>query len=352
MSSEEKILAIQKDTEHHKGVWTYAEVRHGKVQTTAFELLGVGRKLADELKEPLAAVLMGKGVSGQAQELIDRGADKVYVMDHDALGQFVDELYANIVVDLIIKEKPNKFLLPASTIGRSFGSRVAVLANTGITADATELSINKEKGNLLNAIRPSFGGTLMATILCIRGHRPEMATIRPMAFPQAEKQEGRKGEIVNVPVDPSHYKQRERHVRFEAEESEEVDIQQATTIIAGGYGLGGKEGFEPIKALAHTLGAAVGASRKAVDAGWIPYRHQVGLTGRTVRPKLYIAVGISGQIQHLAGMNSSETIVCINEDPEAPLMKLATYAVQGDLFKLIPAIQKELENLGYGPQKN
>lgn len=352
MSSEEAILSIEKDTDNHKGVWTFAEVRHGKLQETAFELLGVGRKLADELQEPLGSVIVGKNVAQHAQDLIDRGANKVYVIEHDDLAEFVDELYANIVVELIIKEKPNKFLLPASTIGRSFGSRVAVLANTGITADATELSVNKEKGNLLNAIRPSFGGTLMATILCIRGHRPEMATVRPMAFPSAERQAGRQGEIVNVPVDPTKYKRRERHVRFEAEKATEIDIQQATTIVAGGYGVGGQAGFEPIRKLAQALKGAVGASRKAVDAGWIPYRHQVGLTGRTVRPKLYIAVAISGQIQHLAGMNSSETIVAINEDGEAPMMKLATYAVEGDFTKLLPAIQSELEKAGYNSVTN
>jgi len=352
MSSEEAILKILKDTENHKGIWIFAEVRHGKMQTTAYELLGVGRKLADELGEPLSALIMGNNLSNDAQELIERGADKVYMMEHALLEQFVDELYANLVVDLMIKEKPNKFLLPASTIGRSFGSRVAVLANTGITADATELGINKEKGNLLNAIRPSFGGTLMATILCIRGHRPEMATIRPMAFPQAAKQEGRKGEIIKVSVDPSKFKQREKHIRFEADKNKEVDIQEATIIVSGGYGLGGPEGFEPLRKIAHTLGAALGASRKAVDAGWIPYRHQVGLTGRTVRPKLYIAVGISGQIQHLAGMNSSGTIVAINEDAEAPMVKLASYAVVGDLFQILPAFQKELENIGYQPKEN
>jgi len=352
MSSEQAILSIPRDTENHKGIWVFAEVSHGKLQTTAYELLHVGGGLAKELNEPLSVVLMGHNITSLGQDLIDHGADKVYVMDHEKLGQFVDELYANVIVELIIKEKPNKFLLPASTLGRSFGSRVAVLANTGITADATELSINKEKGNLLNAIRPSFGGTLMATILCIRGHRPEMATIRPMAFPQAQKQSGRKGEIVTVPVDPSKYKQRERHLRFEADEKNEIDIQQASTIISGGYGLGGPEGFDPIRKLAKTLGAAVGASRKAVDAGWIPYRHQVGLTGRTVRPKLYIAVGISGQIQHLAGMNSSETIVAINQDPEAPMMKLATFSVEGDLFQLLPAIQTELEKIGYKPTAN
>jgi electron transfer flavoprotein alpha subunit len=343
MSSEQNILAIPIKPEDHKNVWIFAEVRHGKLMTTAFELLNVGRQLANDLGEKLVAVVMGKNVGQHAQALIEHGADKVFVIDHESLEQFVDELYANVIQELIIKEKPNKFLLPASIIGRSFGSRVAVMANTGITADATELNINKEKNNVLNAIRPSFGGTLMATILCIRGHRPEMATVRPMVFTPSDRQAGRTGEIENVAVDPSKYKSREKHLRYEAEKDEEIDISSANVIVAGGYGLGGKEGFQPLADLAKTMGGAVGASRRAVDAGWIPYRHQVGLTGRVVRPKLYIAVGISGQIQHLAGMNSSEAIVCINNDPEAPLMKLATFAVQGDFKEIVPAIRKELE---------
>ncbi len=340
--SEESILAIPIEPQNHKDVWIFAEVRHGKLMPTASELLNIGKTLAKDLNEKLCAVIIGKNVSQHATALTELGADKVYVIEHDSLEQFVDETYANLLVDLMIKEKPNKLLMPASITGRSFGSRVAVQANTGITADATELNINKEKGGVLNAIRPSFGGTLMATILCIRGHRPEMVTVRPMAFPAGTPEKGRTGEMVKVPVDLSKFKSRERHVKFIPEASQEVDISGANTIVAGGYGIGSAEGFKPLVELAKTMGAAVGASRRAVDAGWIPYRHQVGLTGRVVRPKLYIAVGISGQIQHLAGMNSSDTIVAINTDPEAPLMKLATFSVQGDFKEILPAIQKEL----------
>lgn len=341
--SEESILAIPIEPQSHKDVWTFAEVRHGKLMTTAFELLNVGRSLANDLGEKLCSVIVGKNVAQHAQALIEHGADKVYVIEHDLLEQFVDETYADLLTELMIKEKPNKLLMPASIIGRSFGSRVAVQSNTGITADATELSINKEKGGVLNAIRPSFGGTLMATILCIRGHRPEMATVRPMSFAAAPEEKGRTGEVVKVAVDPSKFKKRERHIRFESETTQEVDISAANTIVAGGYGIGSAEGFKPLFDLAKSLGGAVGASRRAVDAGWIPYRHQVGLTGRVVRPKLYFAIGISGQIQHLAGMNSSETIVCINKDPETPLMKLATFAIEGDYKEILPAIQKEIE---------
>lgn len=346
MSSEQNILAIPIDPSSHKDVWIFAEVRHGKLMPTAFELLNVGKGLAKDLGEKLCAVIIGKNVAQYAPALFEHGADKVYVIEHDSLEQFVDETYTNLLVDLLLKEKPNKLLMPASITGRSFGSRVAVQANTGITADATELNINKEKGGVLNAIRPSFGGTLMATILCIRGHRPEMATVRPMAFAPGTPEAGRKGEVVKVPVDLSKYKIRERHVRFEPEANKEVDISGAQTIIAGGYGVGSADGFKPIYDIAHIIGAAVGASRRAVDAGWIPYRHQVGLTGRVVRPKLYIAVGISGQIQHLAGMNSADTIVSINKDPEAPLMKLATFSVEGDYNEILTAIKEELQKQG------
>jgi electron transfer flavoprotein alpha subunit len=316
-------------------------MRHGRLVPTVYELLHVAKGLAQTLKEEISVVIIGKDTTAHAQDLIEHGADKVYVLDHPLLENFVDETYTQLFTNLILKEKPNKLLMPASTIGRSFASRVAISAQTGITADATELSID-EKTRMLHATRPSFGGNLMATILCEK-HRPEMATVRPMSFPRAERQSGRKGQVIQVPVDPSQLKQRTKFVRFEAEKGETQDISTAEVIVSGGRGVGGVEGFKPVEALAKTLGAAVGASRAAVDAGWIPYKHQIGLTGRTVRPKLYVAAGISGQIQHLAGMSSSEVIVAINKDGESPLMKLATLSVEGDLFELLPAIVKEIE---------
>lgn len=292
----------------------------------------------------MCVVLIGKGVSGFTQALFKRGADKAFVIEHDALEPFVDELYAAVLSDLVLREKPNKLLLPASIMGRSFASSVAVRVRAGITADATSLSIDKEKG-VLAAVRPTFGGTLMATILCPRGHRPEIATVRPLAYPAAARVADRTGETVKLAFEPARFPLRTRHLRFEPDSGGGPDISQAQTVVAGGAGLGGPEGFELLKKLAAALGGAVGASRRAVDAGWIPYRHQIGLTGRAVRPKLYIAVGISGQIQHLAGMNSAGTIVCIDKNPEAPLMKLATFSVEGDYRELLPAILKELERV-------
>lgn len=331
------------DTALYKGVWVFAEVRHGKLVPTIYELLHLGRQLASTLNEELSAVLMGYQVAAYAQDLIEHGADKVYVFDHPAFKDFVDETYTHALTELIKKEKPNKFLLPASTIGRSFGSRVAIAANTGITADATELSIDP-KTRQLHATRPSFGGNLMATILCEK-HRPEMATVRPMTFPRAPKQEGRQGKILNVQVDPSAWNVRTKFIEFVPETSSTQDITTADRIVAGGIGLGKADGFKLLEELAQLLGGAVGATRAAVDKGWIPYRHQIGLTGRTVRPKLYIACGISGAIQHLAGMSSSETIVAINTSGDAPIMSLATLSVEGDLYEILPALIAELKAL-------
>lgn len=327
----------------YKGVWCYAEVRHGKLMPTIYELLHAGRALAGSLHEELSAVLIGHQVSGFAQDLIERGADRVYVLDDPLFEQFLDEAYGCALTELILKEKPNKLLLPASTIGRSFGSRVAIMANTGITADATELSIDPKTG-MLHATRPSFGGNLMATILCEK-HRPEMATVRPMSFPRAEKVPGRQGKVLKVQFDPAQWKIRAKFVEFVPETSKIQDITTAEKIVSGGIGLGKAEGFKLIEELARLLDGAVGASRAAVDKGWIPYRHQVGLTGRTVRPKLYIACGISGAIQHLAGMSSSEFIVAINKDPNAPMMQLANLAVEGDLYEILPAVIQEIKAL-------
>jgi electron transfer flavoprotein alpha subunit len=340
----EVVEQVKIDTASYKGVWCYAEQRHGKIVPTIFELLNVAKGLAKDLNEELCAVLMGHNVAQYAQEIIERGADKVYVMDHPIFEHFVDEVYTYALTELIKQEKPNKLLMPASIIGRSFSSRVAISANTGITADATELSINP-KTRQLHATRPSFGGNLMATILCER-HRPEMATVRPMSFPQAPKEPGRKGQIVTVPVDPSKWNIRTKFVKFEAEkEQNSIDISAAEKIVAGGRGLGKPDGFKMIEELAKSVGGAVGATRPVVDAGWIAYKHQVGLTGRTVRPKLYIACGISGQIQHLAGMSSSEFIVAINKDPEAPIMKMASLSVEGDVYELVPLIVQEIKKV-------
>ncbi len=334
--------APKKDISAHKGVWVFAEELHGTLSPTAYELLFIGRKIADDLGQELCAVTMGKDVTKFAQDLIAHGADKVYAIDHPALENFLDDLYCGALAELILSRKPNKFILPATTIGRSLAAKTAILTDTGLTADATDLVIEKSTG-LLHATRPTFGGNLMATIVC-KHSRPEMCSLRPMTYPKAAKDASRKGEVVNIPFDPAKHTTKAKFVSFTPEETEEIDIGAAEVIVAGGRGMAKAEAFSSLKELAHLLNGAVGASRAAVDAGWIGYRHQIGLTGKTVKPKVYFAVGISGQVQHMAGMSSSDVIIAINKDPDAPLMQQATYAVEGDLNELVPALVEELKN--------
>lgn len=325
-----------------KNVWCVAETRQGKLVPTLFETLTAGRKIADDLGEKLCVVLMGKGINGVTNEIKELGVDQIYVLEHDSLEHFLDEVHARALAELIEKEKPNKIFLNSSTIGRSLAARTAVLAQTGLASEVTEINLDKSSGSL-SMRRPCMGGTMMVEVSGKKA-RPEMATIRKGVFEPISKKSGGSTEITKVPIDTSGWKIRTRFKKFDSEKSKELDIAQAEIVVSGGYGLGEEKGFEIIRQLAQKLKAAVGASRRAVDLGWIPYRHQVGLTGRTIKPKLYIACGISGQVQHLAGMSHSDTIVAINKDPEAPLMKLANFAVEGDLFEIVPALIKELSN--------
>ena len=323
-----------------KNVWIFAEVNHGKLSPTAYELLNAGRKLADNLGEKLCAVLLGSGVEKFAEQLFEYGADVVYVCDDAHLENYVDDVYAKTLAAMIAQYKSNKFLLPATNMGRSLSAKTAVFAGTGLTADATEVLINKEDGQL-HATRPTFGGNLMATITCKRT-RPEMCSLRPMSYEKAQRQAGRKGELIKFPFDAQKYTSLAKFVEFIKNEGEGLDLSEAEIIVAGGRGLGKAEGFALLKKLADRLGGAVAASRAPVDNGWIDYRYQIGLTGRTVKPKVYIACGISGQIQHMAGMSGADVIVAINKDPQAPIMKMANYAVEGDLYDVIPAMLEAL----------
>lgn len=323
-----------------KNVWILAEVNHGKLSPTAYELLNAGRRLADDLGEKLCAVLLGSGVEKFAAELFEYGADVVYVCDDAHLANYVDDVYAKTLAAMIAQYKPNKFLLPATNMGRSLSAKTAVFAGTGLTADATEVVINKEDGQL-HATRPTFGGNLMATITC-KKTRPEMCSLRPMSYEKAAREAGRKGELVSFPFNAEKYTSLAKFIQFIKNEGDGMDLSEAEIIVAGGRGLGKPEGFALLKKLADRLGGAVAASRAPVDSGWIDYRYQIGLTGRTVKPKVYIACGISGQIQHMAGMSGADVIVAINKDPQAPIMKMANYAVQGDLYEVIPAMLEAL----------
>ena len=324
-----------------KNVWIFAEAQRGKLSPTALELLTAGRRLADDLGEKLCAVLLGYQVEKFAGDLIEYGADIVYVCDDKALENYLDDVYARVLADMIAAYKPNKFLLPATNLGRSLSAKTAIFVGTGLTADATEVVINQADGQL-HATRPTFGGNLMATITCAHT-RPEMCSLRPMSYEKAARQTGRTGEVIKFAFDPKKHTTLAKFVEFIKSKGDGLDLSEAEIIVAGGRGVGKPEGFDLLHKLADRLGGAVAASRAPVDSGWIDYRYQIGLTGRTVKPKVYIACGISGQIQHMAGMSGSDVIVAINKDPEAPIMKVANYAVQGDLYDVVPAMLEALK---------
>ncbi|MDP2991370.1 MAG: electron transfer flavoprotein subunit alpha/FixB family protein, partial [Kiritimatiellota bacterium] len=291
----------------------------------------------------LCAVLLGHQMKERTAELIQRGANRVYLVDAPELAYFQDEPYAAVLIDLVRRHKPAIMLCGATTIGRSLVSRVAVTVKAGLTADCTGLAIDPETKNLLQT-RPAFGGNIMATIITPR-HRPQMATVRHKVMKEAVVDAKRQGETLIEKMAAEILKSRAQRVRFVPETETTTNIAEANIIVSGGRGLQAPENFAIVRELAEVLGAGVGSSRAAVDAGWIPSSHQVGQTGKTVCPKIYIACGISGQIQHLAGMSSSDIIVAINKDPEAPIFRVATYGLVGDLFKLVPLLTREFKKV-------
>ena len=346
--------------DEYKNVWVFAEQRHGKLMNVALELVGEGRKLSREISDDtkVCAVLAGKDIEYLADELYAYGADCVYLLDHELLSQYTTDGYAKAITDAINEYKPEIVLFGATHIGRDLAPRIAARLNTGLTADCTRLDINvanymdyleknttaslngldrNDQSKGLKQTRPAFGGNLMATIVTPRT-RPQMATVRPGVMAKGEKHEGARGQLIRADV-----KLTPKDINVEVLEvvkaaKEMVSLTDAKIICSGGRGLGGPEGFELIRALAEKTGGVVGASRAAVDAGWIDQSHQVGQTGTTVKPEIYFACGISGAIQHQAGMSGSKIIIAINKDPECPMMKLADYAVEGDLKKVIPEI--------------
>ena len=331
-----------KDLSAYKGVWVFCEQKKGKVQTISWELLGEGKKLAEKLNCDLCGVILGSNIGKEAEAIIHRGAKKVYVVDAPELKQYLDEPYTNILSELINEYKPEIILCGASTIGRSLISRVAVRINAGLTADCTGLDID-DKEKILLQTRPAFGGNIMATIIS-PNHRPQMATVRHKVMKEAPIDTSLKGEIIKKECRKELFKSKTRILDVVEELESTVNLTEADIIVSGGRGLGGPENFQIIRELAEVLCGAVGASRSAVDADWIAYSHQVGQTGKTVCPKIYIACGISGQIQHLIGMQSSDIIVAINKDPDAPIFNVATYGIVGDLFEIVPALTKHLRD--------
>lgn len=326
----------------YKDIWVFAEQREQRLMNVSLEILGEARKLADKKGVKACAVLVGYGVKGLADELIKYGADVVYVIDNPLLKNYTTEGYAKVIADLANEIKPEVILYGATYIGRDLAPRIASRLHTGLTADCTGLDI--DENGLLLQIRPAFGGNLIATIICPE-RRPQMATVRPGVMKKAPKDEKRKGEIIEIQANIKEGDIRTQIFDIIKEAKSKVNIEEADIIVSGGRGVGGAEGFKLIQQLADALGGVVGASRAAVDAGWISSDHQVGQTGKTVRPKLYVACGISGAIQHIAGMGNAKTIVAINKNPDAPIFKVADYGIVGDLFKVVPALIEEIKRI-------
>ena len=327
--------APEVDSSAYHGVWVWVEQFKGDACSISWEMLGQGRVITDQLGAELTACVLGHNVRQIADQAIQYGADRVFLFDDPTLADVRTDPYARAMVKLVRDHKPEILLLGASARGRDLAGAIATRLHTGLTADCTDLDMDPET-RLLRQTRPAFGGNIMATILCPR-HRPQMATVRHRVFEVPDPDHSRQGQIIEL--DPVLVEEEiaTKVVDFLYEEGT-VNLADARIIVSGGRGVAGPDGFAPVRELAEVLGGAVGSSRAAVDAGWIPYAHQVGQTGRTVRPDLYIACGISGAIQHLAGMQTSKVIVAINRDAEAPIFNVATYGIVGDLFQIVPAL--------------
>ncbi len=340
ISMPELTAGEEQDLASYKGVWYFAEQRDGEIHPISFELASAGRKLADKLKVELCGVLLGHGMAETCDELIRYGTDRVYYVDYPELLHFNEERYANILTHLIRTYKPEILLAGATAIGRTFIPRVAASVKTGLTADCTGLDIGED--GLLHQTRPAFGGNVMATIICPHG-RPQMATVRHKVMSACECAD-HEGVVEKIEVPGDLLKSRSEVLEVICEEDDTAQLTDAEVIISGGRGLQKGENFELLAKLAKLVNGAVGASRSAVDAGWIPASHQVGQTGRTVAPVLYMACGISGAIQHIVGMQGSKIIVAVNKDPNAPIFDVADYGIVADLFEFVPALIKELES--------
>ena len=321
-------------------IWVFAEQRDGALASVALELLSKGRELAADSGFALCALVLSEDGAALAPELFAHGASKVYVADDARFARFQGDFWAAAVCSAIRDRKPEAVLFGATNTGRALAPVVAAELHAGLTADCTQLAWDKER-NLLLQTRPAFGGNIMATIVCA-DTRPQMATVRGNVFKKV-REEGATGDIVNVPVDLSGVPCRMKRVSVAKEEGEDVNLAEAKTIVSGGRGIGAPENFSLVRELASELGGAVGASRAVVDAGWISQLHQVGQTGKTVCPKLYVALGISGAIQHLAGMQSSDFIVAVNKDPAAPIFEVADVGIVGDVAEVVPELVKQLK---------
>ncbi len=324
----------------YKNIWVVAELMDGEIQKVSYELLGAGRALADQAKSELWCVAMGSGISDKSDSLIRHGADVVLMVDDPCLQEFIEEDEAAVLVRMIEQYKPEVVVSGATTRGRALIPRVAVKANCGLTADCTGLSIDEETGDLFQT-RPAFGGNIMATIRS-SNHRPQMATVRPRVMNALDPDPDRTGRVLRESLEAGGKGSLKKVLDVFHHSDNAMNLADAQFIISGGRGMKGSDGFHLLKQLAEKVNGAVGASRAAVDSGWVPYTHQVGQTGQTVQSQVYVACGISGQIQHLVGMQSCDLIIAVDKDPETPLMQMADISIVGDLFDVIPAIVKEI----------
>ena len=326
----------------YSGVLVYVEQRLNEVQNVSLELLGKGRKIADELGVQVTAALIGKNIDKHAKLLIEYGADKVLVLDHDALELYSTEPYTQAMVQAVQSINPEIVLFGATSIGRDLAPRVSARLLTGLTADCTSLEVSEER--MLLMTRPAFGGNIMATIIS-PDHRPQMSTVRPGVMTKMDRDVLRAGEIVQFPLQIEKNINFVEILSFEKETEEKQDIQEATVLVSGGRGVGSQENFGLLYDLADELHGLVSASRAAVDAGWMDHDRQVGQTGKTVRPNLYFACGISGAIQHVAGMEEAELIVAINKDKDAKIFEYADLGIVGDVHKVLPFLIEEIKKI-------
>lgn len=338
---EEKKVAV--DISAYKNVWVYIELNEGKPRNVGLELLGEGRKLADAMGQKLAAVIIGDGVEAIAKDAFASGADLVYLVEGPEYAHYSTDGFTITFADLIGTYKPSVILLGATNDGRDLGPRISCRVGTGLTADCTGLGIDEATG-LVAWTRPAFGGNIMATILCPE-HRPQMGTVRPKVFKKPEPDYAKTGELIRVASKVKPGDIRTKLVDIIRVCTASCNLEEAEIIVSGGRGLCKPENFSLIEDLADVLGGAVGASRAAVDAGWKPALHQVGQTGKTVGPKIYFACGISGAIQHLAGMSSSDIVIAVNKDPDAPIFKMADYGIVGDVMEVLPVLTEEFKKI-------
>lgn len=325
----------------YKNIWVFIETECGKPKNVGYELLNVARPLADQKGCPLIAVVIGKNIENVAKDAICYGADSAIIVDGPEYEHYTTDAFTKAMVTLVEKHRPETLMIGATNNGRDMGPRVSCRLKTGLTADCTEIDIDEKTGNIAWT-RPTFGGNLMATIMC-PDNRPQMGTVRPGVFKKGAYDQSRTGEIIREDIHVSPEEIRTTLVERVNEITEAVNLEEAEVIVAGGRGVGSAENFKLLEELADVLDGTLGCSRAVVDAGWMPYAHQVGQSGKTVAPKLYFAIGISGAIQHLTGIAGSDTVIAVNKDPDAPIFGVADYGIVGNLTEIVPALTESFK---------